>query len=390
MRILVAGSGIISALGAGAENNLRQLLDMQHGLNAKSSYLDSGTDYYVGKAPFADEELYEIFKVKTKLSRTSLLSLYAVNECLSNFRPACNLGFISGTTTGGMGNSEIFFRKYIPRVENANIEDIIYHTCGSATTSIAPYLPKLSYISTINTACSSAANAIILGAQKIKSGQLDAVIAGGSDSLCRFTLTGFQSLMILDKDRCKPLDLNRSGLNLGEGAGYLLLVSEDFAVKHGISPLCELKSYANTNDAFHATALSENGNGPYLSMKQTLEKAQIPYNDVDYINLHGTGTANNDLAESAAILRVFGEKYPSLSSTKACTGHTLGASGGIEAVFSVLAIKEQQVFPNLNFTEPMPTGIIPVLKTKKQKVKYVLSNSFGFGGNCSSLLFAKI
>jgi 3-oxoacyl-[acyl-carrier-protein] synthase-1 len=186
------------------------------------------------------------------------------------------------------------------------------------------------------------------------------------------------------------LDLNRSGLNLGEGAGYLLLVSEKFAGQSGISPLCELKSYANANDAFHATALSENGNGPYLSMKQTLAKAQIPYEDVDYINLHGTGTANNDLTESAAILRVFGDKYPSLSSTKACTGHTLGASGGIEAVFSVLAIKEQQVFPNLNFTEPMITGIVPVLKPIAQKVKYVLSNSFGFGGNCSSLLFAKI
>jgi 3-oxoacyl-[acyl-carrier-protein] synthase-1 len=230
----------------------------------------------------------------------------------------------------------------------------------------------------------------MLGAQKIKSGQLDAVIAGGSDSLCRFTLNGFRSLMILDDDRCKPLDLNRSGLNLGEGAGYLLLVSEDFAEKHGISPLCELKAYANVNDAFHPTALSAEGNGPYLAMKHALERAKISTGEVDYINLHGTGTENNDMAESAAILRLFGENYPLLSSTKSYTGHTLGASGGIEAVFSVLAIREQKVFPNLNFTTPVPSGIIPVLEPAKHRIRYVLSNSFGFGGNCSCLLFAEI
>ncbi|MDR1886427.1 MAG: beta-ketoacyl-[acyl-carrier-protein] synthase family protein [Prevotellaceae bacterium] len=390
MRVFVADVGIISATGAGVENNLCRLLDMQHGLNGKSSYLDADTDYYVGRVALSNEELRDMFGIKTKLSRTSLLSLHAVNECLKNFHPNCRMGFISGTTTGGMDKSESFCNQYLTDPKNARISDVVYHTCGSATASIASYLPKLNYISTISTACSSATNAIILGAQKIKYGQLDAVIAGGSDSLCRFTLDGFRSLLILDNDRCKPLDLNRAGLNLGEGAGYLLLVSEDFAVKHGISPLCELKSYANVNDAFHATALSDEGDGPYLAMKQTLAKANLSTEKVDYINLHGTGTVNNDLAESAAILKLFGETYPPLSSTKAYTGHTLGASGGIEAVFSVLAIKEQKVFPNLNFTTPMDSGIIPVLKPKTQKVKYVLSNSFGFGGNCSSLLFADI
>jgi 3-oxoacyl-[acyl-carrier-protein] synthase-1 len=390
MRVFVADTGIISALGAGVETNLSHLLAMQHGLNFKSSYIDPDTDYYVGHVDLDNETLCRMFGVKTNLSRTSLLSLYAVNECLKNFHLTCNLGFISGTTVGGMEHSEIFFEKYIPRTENAKAKDIIYHTCGSATCSIAAYLPRFSYISTINTACSSAANAIILGAQKIKSGQLDAVIAGGSDALCRFTLDGFQSLMILDNNRCKPLDVNRSGLNIGEGAGYLLLVSENFAEKHGISPLCELKSYANVCDAFHSTALSDEGEGPYLAMKQTLEKVEIAFEKVDYVNLHGTGTINNDSAESAALLRLFGDKYPLSSSTKAYTGHTLGASGGIEAVFSVLAIREQKVFPNLNFTEPMSPGIIPVLVPKTHRIRYVLSNSFGFGGNCSSLLFTEI
>ncbi|MDR2775668.1 MAG: beta-ketoacyl-[acyl-carrier-protein] synthase family protein [Tannerella sp.] len=389
MRVFVADTGIISALGAGTDTNLVQLLAMQHGLNCKSSYIDPDTDYYVGRVDLDNETLCGMFSVKTELSRTSLLSLYAVNECLKNFHISCKLGFISGTTVGGMEKSEHFFKRYIPRKENAKAKDVVYHTCGSATVSIAACLPKFDYISTINTACSSAANAIILGAQKIRSGQLDAVIAGGSDSLCRFTLDGFRALMILDDDRCKPLDVNRSGLNLGEGAGYLLLVSENFAEKYGISPVCELKAYANVCDAFHSTALSDEGEGPYLAMKHTLEKAGLSIENVDYINLHGTGTANNDLAESVAILRLFGDKYPPSSSTKSYTGHTLGASGGIEAVFSVLALREQQVFPNLNFTKPMPSGIIPVLKPDTRKIKHVLSNSFGFGGNCSSLLFAE-
>jgi 3-oxoacyl-[acyl-carrier-protein] synthase-1 len=389
-RIFVAGAGVISSLGAGVENNLCRLIGMRHGLNSKSSYIDPDTDYYLGRVDLTNEELCAMFDTKTKLSRTSLLSLYAVNECLKGLYLPCNLGFISGTTVGGMEKSESFFGKYVPGAEPAKIKDIIYHTCGSATSSIASYFPKLSYISTVNTACSSAANAIILGAQKIKSGQLDAVIAGGSDSLCRFTLTGFRSLMILDNDRCKPMDINRSGLNLGEGAGYLLLVSGNFAEKHGIPLLCELKAYANVNDAFHATALSDEGNGPYLAMKQTLKRSEISTGEVDYINLHGTGTVNNDMAENSAIVRLFGEKYPLSSSTKSYTGHTLGASGGIEAVFSVMAIKEQKVFPNLNFVKPMPAGIIPVSRPETRKIHYVLSNSFGFGGNCSCLLFAKI
>ncbi|MDR1594708.1 MAG: beta-ketoacyl-[acyl-carrier-protein] synthase family protein [Prevotellaceae bacterium] len=389
MRVFVAATGIISALGGGVENNRRRLLEMQHGLNAKSSYINSNTDYYVGRVDLTNDELSGMFNVKTELSRTSLLSLYAVHECLNDFHLSCNLGFISGTTVGGMEKSENFFKDYIPGGKT-KVKDVIYHTCGSASGAIAAYLPGLSYLSTINTACSSAANAIILGSQKIKAQQLDAVIAGGSDALCRFTLDGFRSLMILDDDRCKPLDSKRSGLNLGEGAGYLLLVAETFAERHGISPLCELKSYANVNDAFHPTALSDSGEGPYLAMKQTLEKANISAGKVDYINLHGTGTVNNDLAESAAILRLFGDKYPALSSTKAYTGHTLGASGGIEAVFSVLALTEQKVFPNLNFTEPMESGLIPVLKPETRRIEHVLSNSFGFGGNCSSLLFAEI
>lgn len=389
MRVFVAGIGVISSLGAGVKANFHKLLNMQHGLENKSTYIDSSTDFNVGTVPLSNEELSALFGINIKLSRTSLLSLYAVNECLKNFSQTdCRLGFISGTTVGGMDKSEKFFKEYVPR-STGKVEDIIYHTCGSATTSIVPYLPAIDFVSTINTACSSAANAIITGARKIKQDALDAVIAGGGDSLCRFTLNGFNSLMILDKELCRPMDESRAGLNLGEGAGYLLLVSEKLLNEQGLTPLCELKGYANTNDAFHATALSDTAEGPYLAIKQTLESAAINPNEVDYINLHGTGTQNNDLAESTAILKVFGENYPSLSSTKTFTGHTLGASGGIEAVFSVLAITEQKVFPNLNFKTPMETGIIPVLQTKEQSVKTVLSNSFGFGGNCSSLLFTQ-
>jgi 3-oxoacyl-[acyl-carrier-protein] synthase-1 len=389
MRVFVVGTGIISALGEGTSENLKNLLLARSGLDDSSSYLDAKTDYLVGRVRFSNDELCNMFNLKTVPPRTSLLALYALNECLAMVPRFCKLGFISGTTTGGMAKSEIFFRNYIPKSIHAKTADIIYHSCSSTTDATLHNIHDLSYVGTINTACSSAANAIILGAQKIKAGQLDAVIAGGSDALCQFTLRGFQSLMILDKNQCKPFDIDRAGLNLGEGAGYLLLVSEDLARRHQLNPLCELRGYANVNDACHAAALSETGDGPYLAMQQALNNAVIAPTQVDYINLHGTGTRNNDSVEGAAIRRCFDTHFPFISSTKAYTGHTLGASGGIEAVFSVLSIVRQTVFKNLNFVAPMECGLVPVRRVTECNVRHVLSNSFGFGGNCSSLVFSK-
>lgn len=219
---------------------------------------------------------------------------------------------------------------------------------------------------------------------------LDVVIAGGVDALTKFTLNGFNTLLILDKEFCKPFDANRQGLNLGEGAGYVVLVSDKVAATLNKQPYCKLTGYNNSNDAFHQTASSPDGTGSYMAMQGALKKSGLEPKDIDYINLHGTGTPNNDSAEGTAIKRVFDPVYPPMSSTKSYTGHTLGASGGIEAVFSILAIKHGIIYPNLRFQTRMDE--LPVEPVKNfisgQKIKNVMSNSFGFGGNCTSLIFS--
>jgi len=178
---------------------------------------------------------------------------------------------------------------------------------------------------------------------------------------------------------------------LGEGAGFLFLETEDTAKEENI--LGELIGYANSNDAYHQTASSPDGTGAYLAMKGALEIAGIAPEKINYINVHGTGTNNNDLSEGIAVKRIFGDALPPFSSTKAFTGHTLAAAGGIEAVFSVLSLQHKMIFPNLRFETPIEDlggNMIPVTELlENQELNYILSNSFGFGGNTSSLVFAK-
>ena len=217
------------------------------------------------------------------------------------------------------------------------------------------------------------------------------VVAGGADALTKFTLNGFNTLMILDEQFCQPFDENRRGLNLGEGAGYVVLVSEKVAAALKKKPSVTLSGFCNANDAYHQTASSPDGTGSYLAMQGALKKSGLQPADIDYINLHGTGTQNNDIAEGTAIMRLFDPHYPKMSSTKSFTGHTLGGSGGIEAVFSILAIEQGIIYPNLRLQTPMKElPFVPETKlTKNLKIKNVLSNSFGFGGNCTSLIFSK-
>ncbi|HOZ86093.1 MAG TPA: beta-ketoacyl-[acyl-carrier-protein] synthase family protein, partial [Niabella sp.] len=246
------------------------------------------------------------------------------------------------------------------------------------------------FVSTVSTACSSSANSIFLAGRLIRQGVLDVVIAGGTDALARFTLNGFNTLMILDTQPCQPFDDHRRGLNLGEGAGYLVLISEKVAATLSQKPDVVLSGWANANDAHHQTASSPDGMGNQLAMNGALRKANLQPADIDYINLHGTGTSNNDIAEGAAIKTLFEGCFPPVSSTKSYTGHTLGASGGIEAVFSVLALQRNLIFPNLRFvTQMKELPFRPVTELMQKNLRHVMSNSFGFGGNCSSLVFSK-
>jgi len=225
----------------------------------------------------------------------------------------------------------------------------------------------------------------------IKNGLLDRVVAGGIESLTRYHMNGFNTLMILDKEPCKPFDDNRRGLNLGEGAAFLVLESEELVKKSGKKVLAELTGYGNSCEAFHQTASTPEGKGAYAAMKEALDRSGLKATDIDYVNAHGTGTDNNDLSEGRAIEKLFGDNIPKVSSTKAYTGHTTSAAGGVEAVLSVLAIQNNMVFPNLNFeTQMKELNFRPVTELLEGvKVDHVLSNSFGFGGNNSALIFSR-
>ncbi|EGJ99702.1 beta-ketoacyl-[acyl-carrier-protein] synthase family protein [Dysgonomonas gadei] len=393
MKIYITGTGIVSGIGINAEENLYAIRHKSHGMG-KVTLFPTSLDVPVSEVKYTNEQLKELLALPSgkTCSRTALLGILAAKEALSDSDIAVNAqrtGLISSTSVGGMDLSENFYVDFRKDKAKGRLRDIVSHDCGDSTQKIASHLGITDYVTTISTACSSAGNAIMLGARMIRNGLLDAVIVGGTDALCKFTLNGFNSLMILDKELCKPFDKSREGLNLGEGAGYLVLQSEKTLKR---KPYCILSGYSNANDAYHQTATSPEGDGPYLCMREAVEMANILSRDVDYINVHGTGTPNNDLSEGKAIIRLFGESTPGFSSLKPFIGHTLGASEGIEAALSVLSISKGIVYPNLNFKEPIEdTNLIPITEWDEGlPIKHVLSNSFGFGGNDSSLLFSAI
>ena len=230
----------------------------------------------------------------------------------------------------------------------------------------------------------------MLGAELIRAGKADIVAAGGSECLSDYHLNGFHSLMILDAEPCRPFDRTRAGLNLGEGAAFLILESEASAARRGATPVAELAGYANACDAFHQTASSPDGEGAFLAMQGALRRAGLQPGDVDYVNAHGTGTPNNDASESAALRRIFGEKMPPVSSTKGFTGHTTSASGSIEAAFCLLAMQHSFLPANAGWQEADPDCIVPCTALgKPAPVNVALCNAFGFGGNDSSFILKK-
>lgn len=394
MEIAVTGIGAISAIGNNVDENLRSLVAKETGIGKASLLSSKLTETHLfGEVKLSTEPLKEGLTWNSdSVSRTTLLSAWAIKEAItqSGIEVDNQVGLISSTSVGGMDRSEAFFEPYYKDEDFANVFMLGTHDCGTCTTQAAAHFGITAYATTISTACSSAANAIALGARLLRQGKLKRVIVGGTDALCRFTSNGFNSLMILDTEWCKPFSQNRAGLNLGEAAAYLVMESREDAEARGAKIHGLVTGWANTNDAFHQTASSPDGNGAFLAMSQALKKAGLQSSEIDYINAHGTGTQNNDQSESIAIHRVFGSEKPPISSTKAFTGHTLAAAGAIEAVYSLLAIRENKLFPNLNYQDSMEDNDWkPQLEVENREVNHVLSNSFGFGGNNSTVIFSK-
>ncbi len=396
-RVFVTGIGILSSIGRNLAETVDSLFDSRSGIG-RLTYLNSPhkEHFPFAEVPLSNEQLFELAHINNQdaYSRNTLLSIVASTEAYRHAKlheiPALPTGLISATTVGGMDKCELYYKDFICNdSRNAYIDG---YDCADSTERIADLLQIRDYITTLSTACSSAANAILLGARMIKSGQLDRVVVGGTEALTGFHVSGFNALKILDPVPCRPFDANRNGITLGEGAAYIILESAEAAQIGNREIFAELVGYGNACEAFHQTASSPDGRGAYLAMEKALRMSGLKSNDIDYINAHGTGTDNNDLAEGIAIENLFGKTIPLISSTKPFTGHMTSAAGSAEAILSILSIKHQMILPNLNFQTPMPElNFTPVTTlTRDVEVNAVMSNSFGFGGNDTSLIFKNV
>lgn len=391
--IKITGAGIVSAIGNNLAETLKALQKGQTGIGQMEYLKTDHREFPVGEVKMSDEEMKQALCIDHEpTTRTSLMGMLALREALTGAGLAYPLtekvALVSGTTVGGMDKSEQYYLDYLDG--NSRNDYIKTHDCGATTELIARHFGGFSMTTSISTACSSAANAIILGANLIRSGLTDIVIAGGCECITKFHLNGFNSLMILDHEQCKPFDAYRAGLNLGEGAAWLVLESAASVQRRGVKPLAELSGFGNACDAFHQTASSDDGEGAFLAMEKALAMAELTPADIDYVNAHGTGTPNNDLSESQALFRVFGQHVPPISSTKGFTGHTTSASGSVEAVICLLALQEEFYPVNYGWQTPMEQGVKPITNNEgRAELMHVMCNSFGFGGNDSCLILSK-
>lgn len=391
-KVYITGAGVVSAIGCGKEETLKSLLDGKSGIGRVRYLKTEHTELPVGEVKMSNEELCKALGLNPEEShsRTKLLGIMALKEALEEAhisrhaesneasRIQSEISLISGTTVGGMDITERSFMQSGYSKE---------HLCGATTNAIADYFGIFSRTITPSTACSSALNTIILGCSIIKAGMADMVVAGGTEALTMFHLNGFNSLMILDKEPCRPFDATRAGLNLGEGAAYVVLESAESVKRRGVTPIGAVTGTANRCDAFHQTATSPEGEGATQSMLAALKEAGLKPEEIDYINAHGTATPNNDLTEIAAFRRVFGEQIPPFSSTKGFTGHTTSASGSIETVICLLAMQNGFIPASHNCHAPMDPVAVPVMQTiRNTRLHHVMCNSFGFGGNDSTII----
>lgn len=383
--VYISGMGIISALGDDWSLTHQALVHEKSGIKVLN-HLPTNHQFLAGEVHKSNAELAQLCGQKDHYSRTILLGAVALKQALvdAGLENTKDVMFVNGTTVAGMDISETLLRK---RQDDQPLDfsKFYQHDCGFCTDQLARSI-GVKRAMTISTACSSSANAIMTGMRLIESKKAECVIVGGTDALSIFTLNGFNALKILDPEWCKPFDTNRKGLNLGEGAAYLVLESKSHLESRGAKAKATVLGYGHANDAYHQTASSPEATGATLAMNRALNKAGVSADDIDYVNAHGTGTNNNDSSELTAFLNVFGTKNKAYSSTKAYTGHTLGAAGAIEAVISIMGMINGEVYPSLNISEPMDERQ-PIQSVTSLKQSTIMSNSFGFGGNCTTLIF---
>jgi 3-oxoacyl-[acyl-carrier-protein] synthase II len=391
-KVVVTGMGMVSAAGWTLDETWDAIAQGRSGLRALSLF----ESQRCGKLPVG--EVTGDPAARSGLSggsRSDHLAAWAARQAWTdaglgsaNFAPDRG-AVVLGALTGGMLFTEEFLSR-LHRDKRLDGQHLADRACCNSADQIAEIFGLAGFRTTVSNACASGGAALGLGCDLIESGEADVVLAGGVDSLNRIVLNGFNSLMLVSPDGCRPFDAERKGMSLGEGAGVLVLESEAHAFARGARVRAWLAGRGNTCDAHHVSAPQPEGRGLHEAMRLALADAGLAPAAVDYINAHGTGTADNDPVEAKAIRVLFGETPPAVSSTKRFFGHTLAAAGAIEAIVSVLALERQAIPPNLGLRTVDPKiALAPVTEFRQAKLDVAMSTSLGFGGNNSAVLFRR-
>ena len=393
-RIAITGIGSINALGTGVAAFERGLREGHCGIGSLTRFATEGyRTACAAEAPMPVLPERVAGRTAQRLSHTARLALVAADEAwrsagLEDGRAA---GVVLGTTTGGMSGGEESYREESTVAGGrAPLAQWLETPVAVTTDAIAALIGSRGPRVTVSTACSSGANALGIAADWIRARQARAVVCGGAESLCRMTYSGFNVLQALDRVPCRPFDRERAGLSLGEGAAIFVLEDWALAERRGARILGELLGYGVSADAHHLTQPRPDGAGAILAMQRALADANIAAEAIDYVNAHGTGTPLNDAAETRAIKAVLGKRAYAVpvSSTKSQVGHCLAAAGAIEALAALLALRGGFVPPTATLREADPECDLDYVPrvSRPAALRTVLSNSYGFGGNNTSVV----
>jgi len=394
VRIAITGIGSVNALGVGVDAFADGLRSGRCAIGRLTQLPDEGyRSTIAAEAPEVAPPPGLPARAARRAGRTARLALAAADEAWrqAGLTDGRAVGIVLGTTTGGMAGAEALYRAECDsRARRGRVGGWLQAPVAVAGDLIALLIGSSGPRLTVSTACSSGANALGLAADWIRAGRVAAVLCGGSESLCRTTYSGFNALQALDREPCRPFDRRRAGLSLGEGAALFVFEEWSAAERRGAHILGELLGYGVSADAHHLTQPRPDAAGAVLAIERALADAQLSAAALDYVNAHGTGTPLNDVAETRAIRQVLGARAAvvPVSSTKSQVGHCLAAAGAIEALAALLGMRGGFAPPTATLAEPDPECALDHVPrvSRAAVLRTVLSNSYGFGGNNTSLV----
>jgi 3-oxoacyl-[acyl-carrier-protein] synthase II len=391
-RLWVTGVGLVTPLGIGVEATWARLVRGDRAIRPVTSFDVTGQRVSIAA------EVAGVRASAQGWSRSSAMAALAAEEAMTgagvDVRRA-RVGLVVGGTTGGMFETEELLARLHAKPEcRETLVEMLSHPLTATGERLDERLGPFARVRTLSSACSSGANALVVAASWLRGGEVDAVVAGASDGLCRLTLSGFNALGLIDPEPCRPFDRRRRGVSLGEGAGFLVLEREGSARARGARPVAELAGWAMGAEAHHITNPAPDGAIIGRLFARAIARAGLSAGDLDYVNAHGTGTALNDPTEAAALAFALGAEIRRIpvSSSKGQIGHTLGAAGAIEAAITALVVSRSVLVPTGGLDEPDPAlelVHVPRVGREVARVRAAASNAFGFGGMDTVLVFTQ-